>query len=344
MQDKKEEVMKLWRHCFDDSEDFVQLYFRDKYEDENALVYTENGKALSACLMLPYSLKWLDRLWGASYISGACTLPEARRRGCMARLLCAGFREMYLRNMAFSILIPANEGLFDYYARLGYATVFYRSTAVWTLDKGGIPAFQRIEVPDCPEKAFNDAVYVWYGERLRQHQCYVAHTKTDFGTILEDLYLSGGRLVLVRQPDGNISGMAFAVPAEGKVMVPELLSMTVVAEQALLQGIADYWEQSRIEYRTGPAMGERCPYGMARIIRVREVLEHFARCHPEMERTFKVTDPVLPENQAIYSIREGACVRMPYAAHGPGEDFDIPALSGYILEHDTSPYMSLMLD
>mgnify|MGYP000234960906 CR=1 FL=1 len=34
----KEKVRDLWQNCFDDSEDFMNLYFSTKYSDENTLV------------------------------------------------------------------------------------------------------------------------------------------------------------------------------------------------------------------------------------------------------------------------------------------------------------------
>ena len=55
----KEKVRDLWQNCFDDSEDFMNLYFSTKYSDENTLVKVEGGLVLSALQMLPYTMTCL---------------------------------------------------------------------------------------------------------------------------------------------------------------------------------------------------------------------------------------------------------------------------------------------
>ena len=42
---KKQQVMELWRRCFEDTDEFIRFYFERKYSDANSLIYEENGKA-----------------------------------------------------------------------------------------------------------------------------------------------------------------------------------------------------------------------------------------------------------------------------------------------------------
>lgn len=76
----KEEVIRLWRICFQDSEDFIRFYFDKKYREENTLTLSENGQIVSALQMLPYQMTWNGNLIPVSYISGASTLPEAVKK------------------------------------------------------------------------------------------------------------------------------------------------------------------------------------------------------------------------------------------------------------------------
>lgn len=50
------EVIRLWKDCFEDTEEFIQLYFERKYKGENTLLYRiVEGEALGAlrcCLTL----------------------------------------------------------------------------------------------------------------------------------------------------------------------------------------------------------------------------------------------------------------------------------------------------
>ena len=87
----------------------IQFYFAHKYNNENALVYEENGEVLSALLMLPYPMKWQDTVIQTAYISGACTQEKARNQGFMTKLLQTAFHQMYKRKIALSTLIPAEK-------------------------------------------------------------------------------------------------------------------------------------------------------------------------------------------------------------------------------------------
>ena len=42
--DTQEEVKALWKLCFDDSEDFVDLYFRKRFTEHNNYALERNGK------------------------------------------------------------------------------------------------------------------------------------------------------------------------------------------------------------------------------------------------------------------------------------------------------------
>jgi hypothetical protein len=42
----KQEVWDMWKKVFGDSDDYMEIYFRHKYRNENTLIYFDNGKAL----------------------------------------------------------------------------------------------------------------------------------------------------------------------------------------------------------------------------------------------------------------------------------------------------------
>ena len=110
---KKEEVMNLWRICFNDTEEFLRLYFERRYNDADTAVFRENGRIVSALQMLPYPMTWYGKTVMTSYISGACTHPSFRSGGLMRKLLAEAFLSMKSRKTAFSILIPQEPRLYD---------------------------------------------------------------------------------------------------------------------------------------------------------------------------------------------------------------------------------------
>ena len=87
MDNNKSQLIDLWRTSFNDSEEFIKLFFDRVYKKENALFIEKNGKIVSALQMLPYPMSFCGKQVATSYISGACTHPDFRNRGVMRQLL-----------------------------------------------------------------------------------------------------------------------------------------------------------------------------------------------------------------------------------------------------------------
>ena len=105
----KEQVKALWKICFDDSEEFVEMYFRLRYKTEVNVAIQSGDEVISALQMLPYPMTFGGETVQTSYISGACTHPDFRSKGVMRELLSQSFalvcrctNDNY-RNRAYSI-------------------------------------------------------------------------------------------------------------------------------------------------------------------------------------------------------------------------------------------------
>lgn len=120
----REKVKNLWKLCFNDSEEFTELYFRLRYNNDINIAIQSGEEVIAALQMLPYPMTFEGEDIHTAYISGACTHPDYRNRGVMYELLSQAFARMLHNNVALSTLIPAEPWLFDYYGRSGYAPVF----------------------------------------------------------------------------------------------------------------------------------------------------------------------------------------------------------------------------
>ena len=120
----REKVKKLWKLCFNDNDEFVDMYFNLRYNSEVNVAIESGDEVIAALQMLPYPITFHGNSVPTAYISGACTHPDYRSRGVMRELLSQAFGRMYRNNIALTTLIPAEPWLFGYYARVGYATAF----------------------------------------------------------------------------------------------------------------------------------------------------------------------------------------------------------------------------
>ena len=99
MDNNKSQLIDLWRTSFNDSEEFIKLFFDRVYKKENALFIEKNGKIVSALQMLPYVMTYYGKEISVNYIYGACTLPSERGQGLMRQLIQKAFEVMESRKV-----------------------------------------------------------------------------------------------------------------------------------------------------------------------------------------------------------------------------------------------------
>lgn len=131
----RHQILDMWRVCFGDSQPYFDIYFREKYKDENTLAYFVGDKVVASLQLLHYNFTFCGAEIPIAYISGACTLPEERKKGYMEVLLKKAFHEIANRDIPLSILVPEEKWLLGFYDKYGYAQTFDAGADVVLLDE-----------------------------------------------------------------------------------------------------------------------------------------------------------------------------------------------------------------
>lgn len=335
----KEKVKALWKLCFEDSDEFIDMYFRLRYSDEINIAIESEGQVISALQMIPYPMTFCGHTVRTSYISGACTHPDFRGKSIMRELLLQAFTRMSHNGILFSTLIPAEPWLFDYYERMGYAPVF-----LYSIDKITVPErtlSKEVKVSCVSE--YQEEVYRYLSRKLSDRPCYVQHTQEDFQTIMGDLSVNNGMLLITHQENG-ISGIAILYQDDEYLVIHELFAENKEAENSLLCYIKHHADGKSV-IRLSPSDNNRPEHrlGMARIIHAKEVLQLYAVAFPKDEMRLKLSDEQLPENNGYYYLREGACIFSIAPLPGTHIPMNISELTNRIFQ-SLQPYMSLMMN
>ena len=350
----KEQVKALWKLCFEDSEEFVEMYFKLRYKNEVNVAIQSGDEVISALQMLPYPLTFCGETVQTSYISGACTHPEFRGKGVMRELLSQSFARMLRNGVYFSTLIPAEPWLFDYYKRMGYATVFEYSVKEIILPELIVskdivvdvaPMIQDVapKIQDASGSYLNAPYSYLMNKKLSERPCCIQHTLEDFQVIMADLSISGGNLFVARLA-GEIRGVAIIYREEKRILISELAAEDKDAEYSLLYAIKQHTGCNRMTLLLPP--DETLPrhsLGMARIINVKEVLRIYASAFPEDEMQLAVSDKQLSMNNGYYYLYKGKCRYSTERMPGAHISMNISELTERILKK-LHPYMSLMLN
>lgn len=326
----KNDIKQLWSETFGDSRDWVEMYFSRVYRDDDALtIYSPEGKLISSLLLQPYRMTFAGAdTVGIAYIAGAATRRQWRGHGYMHSLLADALRQARTRGDMAVALIPATSALYFYYARLGFATVFFtdpqRFTALHQFPAQG----EWRELDD----HFSTALFDTFRElEMAQPGANILHSRRDFLNILDDLRADGGRFVAVERAGtpaeaGMAWGSVVDSPTERRLVVKKVLASSPEATMAVLHALRGHFPDIPVTVMAAAAHRPAralTPRGMARIVDAGQCLAAVAAAHPDLSLNIRITDRELPDNAGCYRVAEGMCRRIESPGADTRFDFDV---------------------
>lgn len=325
------ETRHLWERSFADPRAFIDLYFREKYRKERNEVILRNGHVVSALQKLPYPITYGGRMVPASYVSGACTDENYRRRGLMGELLDQTHRSMQAEGAWLGFLIPATAELVGYYSRFGYTPCF---RFAWNTVTAKTPV-EDIEVTQSAEVPLE-----YLRTRMQERPTCVQHPLSDLRAVVDDMRLTGDTLWEARRGT-LIVAIAICRAEDNGILLRECVYDDDIARDALIAGIAKHYGHAEVDIiDTTATQGDYL--GMARIINVENMLATYANLHPEKHCVLDITDPLLTENNGCYELRDGKCRRITLTPI-EAERHSIATLTDLIFAQE-NPLMSLMMN
>lgn len=164
------QAYELFDEVFDEDKRFNEYFFKNIFDINNLLVCMKDNVIASMVQTIPYEIQKIGRV---TYIYGAATRPEYRNQGLMSKLLNKSFEIDKQKGFTGSILIPANESLFEFYANFGYKKAFYKNIRFYKNKPGkimpvSIDSFGQINA--VYEKAFSNAAHTVRTKEYWQQQ------------------------------------------------------------------------------------------------------------------------------------------------------------------------------
>lgn len=137
------QLSALWQEAFGDPAAFFELFYQKGFSAERCRCLWM-GEELAAALY------WFDCQYGnqkIAYIYGVATAARYQRQGLCRRLMEATHDDLKAAGYAAALLVPVNEGLFDFYAKLGYEPCT-AVTEFSALPRGEILPLRRVEAEE----------------------------------------------------------------------------------------------------------------------------------------------------------------------------------------------------
>ncbi len=130
----REEITKLWKTVFGDSEEYINTFLNNYFQPEFCYMAVEDGTAVSMLMALPVALQTATYEYDGRYIYAVSTHLSYRGRGISRKLTLFSEEEIKKDGGEFTCLVPAEKSLFNFYKAGGYKDFFYRSIKEYHLN------------------------------------------------------------------------------------------------------------------------------------------------------------------------------------------------------------------
>mgnify|MGYP001233723540 CR=1 FL=1 len=262
-----ERQKNIWRLCFGGTDRALETYYGRRYREDQTLLLLHRDEIAAMLTLLPVSLVSEQKLKApAAMIFAVATHPQYRGQGFATELI--GFCDRYLteKRIRYSLLVPAEESLFQFYARCGYRTGFMtrrcrltgQEIEAWPGDGGQDHAIR----PVLPEE------YNRLREQYLEGTVHIAYSDEDMDYQKALSQMSGADLYSLEL--GSARGCAAIERANvHEVVIKELL----LPEAQLQDGLKRIARklpagiyQLRLPAFAGRTLeGEAAPFGMLRV-------------------------------------------------------------------------------
>ena len=197
----KDETKHLWHMCFpEDSESFIEYYYKEKTKDNEILVKKDNGLLISMVQYNPYSVKLRGRLWKLDYLVGVATEESRRREGHFRDVFVKMLHDEEAAGKPITYLVPVNPAV---YAPMGFT--FIGNVASYELTEEAKQTLTRTVCQNTPEDCGRAAVYMeqWLGAR---YEMYTRRDAAYVSRLIKELASENGTLEFLEQ-DGRLVGL-----------------------------------------------------------------------------------------------------------------------------------------
>lgn len=116
------QVKQVWKNCFDDSDAFIETYFKVAANVEDGLGYFNENRLVADLFELNFQAQLSGVEYNVPFLAGCATLPEVRKKGLMRELIKNALIGMYEDGREVTFLHPFKH---SFYRQFGYETVAY---------------------------------------------------------------------------------------------------------------------------------------------------------------------------------------------------------------------------
>ncbi|HHW46593.1 MAG TPA: GNAT family N-acetyltransferase [Clostridiales bacterium] len=301
----KDQIKSLWKIAFSESDTFLNWYFDNQWDGNNAIALLDSNRVLAALEMKKYDQFMRGNIIKSSYVVGVSVLPQYRHRGFATKIMVQSIVSSYNNGEVLSMLIPFS---YKFYRRMGYELCFTHGRMRFGRDdidlSQNMPGRVRRLSIDYYEK-LND-IYLRF---FKTANGIIKRNPKDWGYIFDSTLMNGGGVFGYFEND--LCGYFTSYWHKGELRIGEICFLTPRARTGMLLFISklldkdrtftvDYPSFSNAAYFTNePKEAAIKPTVMARVVNTRLALKQI---NSRANLAIKVDDNFFPQNSGVFDM------------------------------------------
>jgi GNAT superfamily N-acetyltransferase len=246
----EEQLRLLWKRVFNDTDQYIDLFFSRRYKNSQALTVSDGDRIVSMLHALPIELVVDGKSFSARYIYAVATLPEYQKMGLSSSLMEAMHDWLRKEKIYASILVPASSELFYFYEKRGYRTAF--SVSEKTMYFNEAASFEPVGLKDAPLYSLKNLRDRYFG----RSELFARWDLDALAYQDEETALVGGSVLYYEEP---FEGYAVCVPIDDGYYVKEYIGGA--GDELILKSIAARLQSPKLIVR-GISNGKSRDFGM----------------------------------------------------------------------------------
>ncbi len=297
-------LKSLWKEAFGDSDDFIEWYFANRFDEKLTSVTRDNDRIVSMAYCQPMNVSLRGRVIPSVMLGGVYTIPEYRKKGLMHENVL--LLEKHSAKVGASMMIDTPAGK-NHYHTLGHRYITACEKRTLTQSHGEMPRL----ISDMLSYA-EDTLSV-YKRMTKGYSCMIERDIQTQKERFSDYLSDNGRLILHHE-NGKLTSYAVVYELKDKYYSPECVYSDDL--DGILNKLSNLDKPCTVKLPLNTT-----PTAVATITDAKALLKNF-----DLPYSIEVMDDNLPHNNGVFSL-DGA-------QHRPIMKISAPSLmellSGYL--------------
>lgn len=309
--DDKDGIKKLWKTVFDDSDNFINWFFENRYQKAYATCLIFDGKVASCMQSNPFNLRIRERVIESAMLAGVSTYEDYRGKGFMGYVFKEHMKQLRDAGVVLVPHTPANTPTFF---SKGHFPVSENKKVTIPANSGTNKGV--IELLSSLRHEYGD-MFSCYTKWSLPYSGIVARTMADFFLKMADYSADSAKACIIRDNTDNVKAYGVFYTLEDYIHVEEIAYDSPESLDELLLSISSLGLEVRAKMPVDALITIKDAnettklQGVLGVANIQRFLKGIFPFSPIKEAAIEITDKIVESNNGIYSLDGNACSLQP---------------------------------